>query len=86
MKGMILKFKKLMCSSIIFFPQLVKTVLQTRVPGRIIVTVHIQAKTCNHLNVSDDVRVSISTRFLIFTKVIDKGFNRGVTDLAKTNK
>lgn len=27
---------------------------------------HIKAKTWNHLNVSDDVHISISTRFLVF--------------------
>lgn len=65
------------------FPQFAKTVLQTWVPDRIIITLHIQAKTWNHLSVSDDVHVSVSTRFLIFSKVIDKISNRGMSDLAK---
>lgn len=68
------------------FTQLAKTVLQTWVPDRIIIAVCIQAKTWNHLNVSDDVHVSISTRFLIFSKVTDKSFDGRVTEVAKTNK
>lgn len=68
------------------FTQLAKTVLQTRVPDRIIITVHIQAKTWNHLNVSDDVHVSISTRFLIFSKVIDKSFDGRVTYQKQINE
>lgn len=59
--------------------------LQTWVPDRIIIILHIQAKTWNDLNVSNDVHVSTSSRFLIFPKVvIDKSSNRRGTGLAQS--
>lgn len=81
MKGTILKFE-IDVLKYHLFKQRANMVLLTWAPDSIIITLYIQAKTWNHLNVNTDMFMSISARLLIFSNVIDTSSNRRVIDKA----